>query len=95
MEGWEFALVLECGEFLDGFEDLLLSGVDPELVGLMAEDDGIPNEGVCTVLRIISPWGQGDEEFEHPEDAAEFEVASEPEVFEGGDVSSGDTSNAI
>ena len=91
----ELPLVLECRKFLDGFEDLFFGGVDAELVGFLTEDDGIPDEGIGAVLGGISSWGQRDEEFEHSEDAAKFEVASEAEVFERGDVATCDAADVI
>ena len=53
----ELPLVLECREFLDGVEDLLFCGGDAELIGFLAEYDGVPDERIGAVLRGIGTGG--------------------------------------
>ncbi len=91
----ELSLVLEGWELLDCLDDLFLGGGDAELAGLLTENDGVPNERVGTVLGGICSWRERDEEFEHPEDAAQFEVSSEAQILEGGDVSSCDAADTV
>ncbi len=91
----ELPLILEGREFLDCLNDLFFGGSDAELAGFLTENDGVPHEGVGAVLRGVRAGCERDEEFEHPEDAAQFEVASEAKIFEGGDVPSCDSTDTV
>ncbi len=86
---------LERGHRLDGIRNLVFGRNNPELAGLLPQNQGVPNVVLDRVLHGSRIAGEGDDHIKHAQRAADLELPANRTILHRGHVAPVDGSNAV